>query len=1046
MHGIERQKYEEFIDILYDMNDQVQQVEWSMESATGSLGKYTQAYKNFKEELKDVTGTGEKFSFEWNESKTKAEIKAYNEFIGDLLAKEGIKFDIGEAIDFKGLYEALGDNYPQLKQVVAKIQGEYEKLVPKDIDKLIKEQFVSLATNAGVSLDKLQQYFKSADQSTQDWVKTLKDAKTELDNQIFDAKKLDKDTTALEAQKQVIEAMITAWDNSEKTQKAGVKSAEQALKDELSAVEKIYKRYQDLRKLKSETDTQSILANEFKGVNLTTLSKAYSPKQMIAVYQKALAEAQRLGKKDLALEIQTKLGEFNVEEQQRELEQKLKDLSDKISRTKTAKEFFDRMLGMTGDKELSATLTMSVYGTTGDDLQKLMTKQIFDAFKGVDISEAMLGGNKWDYNVLAGFVEQLPEAQQKNAQSIVDNWRKANADILTDLQKSYEDFMTYEERKTRVAEKYVAERKKIEESQYTKDEKDKLLRASREAEKKELGAIAIEEFKASDDWIKSFEDLENLATPTIERLMTKLKEFITLNKEALTPEQLKSLMGEYDKLYNGLITRNPIQAITDSIKEYKSAMQGIALAQEALDVAKAMGDDDLIAFAERGLTDAFDDAQKATSKLQKGLSGLGDKFSQAQQFVSSFTDTLGISEDTQFGSFLNGISDALGGVSKAFAFAQLAVQLFDGSIKTMLASNPIGWILLAVSAIISAVQAIANARVKRIDQDIERIEDRLDSLSYAYDRLQKAQEKAFGNDYISNYERQLENLEAQQEAYLKQAELERSKGKKADEDKIKEYEKQARDTADAIKDMYGSLSEQFLGSDLASTARDFASAWIDAYKEFSNTTDAMKAKFQDMIQNMVVESLLAKVMEKALEPVFTMIDEMQEGDFYSTSFWQRVMSTMQMATENGVVGAQNVMAMLEQMGINLRGLGGEMTGISRDIATASEESILGLAAGINTQNFYISQVPTKLDTIIGLLRGDGAMPQGSTITLQDVMIAQNQFLSHLPTIAQHTAETVAECKQIVAETRRTADALERVIKPDGTRTTYKMNVVTTYQG
>ena len=396
MRGLERDRYEDFINLLYEMNDQVQQVEWSMEPATGSLGKYTQAYKDFKEELKDVTGTGEKFSFEWNESKTTAEITAYNEFIGELLAKEGIKFDIGETIDFKGLYEALGDNYPPLKQVVAKIQGEYEKLVPKDLEKLIKEQFSTLATKYGASLDKLQHYFKNADQSTQDWVKTLKDAKTEIGNQIFDAQKLDKDTTALEAQQQVIEEMITAWDNSEKTQKAGAKSAEQALKDELAAVEKIYKRYQDLRKLKSETDTQSILAKEFEGVSLTTLSKAYSPEQMLEVYQKALAEAQRLGKKDLVLEIQTKIGEFNIAEEQRKLEKSLKDLSDKISRTKTAKEFFDRMLGMTGDRELSATLTMSAYGTTGDDLQKLMSQQIFDAFKGVDISEAMLGGNKWD--------------------------------------------------------------------------------------------------------------------------------------------------------------------------------------------------------------------------------------------------------------------------------------------------------------------------------------------------------------------------------------------------------------------------------------------------------------------------------------------------------------------------------------------------------------------------------------------------------------------------------------------------------------------------
>lgn len=952
---------------------------------------------------------------------------------------------------------ALGDIAPEAtraieafgswKQTIKDFKTGLKNDLGEDI-KLFDDDIINQFTSLNAALDSVAEQYNKNDEAIKRYTQTLTSKKlTQAERKDIEDKK-----ARATAFRDTASAILDYYNarsllNKKKGDSEG-ESELSILQKELQLHEKIYAKYKEYRKYMSDEQAQAKVEDYFGD---TIKSLMFEPKydsqgfkQVLKQYQdyaRTLPESEKV-----VLDIGFKVEDIDWQDTKTEFEDSLKRLSDQLSRTKTAKEFFDRMLGMTGDKELSATLTMSVYGTTGDDLQKLMSKQILDAFKGVDISEAMLGDGKFDYNVLAGFVEQLPEAQQKNAQSIVDNWRKANADILTDLQKSYEDFMTYEERKTRVAEKYVAERKKIEESQYTKDEKDKLLRASREAEKKELGAIAIEEFKASDDWIKSFEDLENLATPTIERLMTKLKEFITLNNEALTPEQLKSLMGEYDKLYNGLITRNPIQAITDSIKEYKTAMQGVKLAQDALDAAKAMGDEDLVAFAERGLTDAFDDAQKATSKLQKGLSGLGDKFSQAQQFVSSFTDTLGISEDTQFGSFLNGISDALGGVSKAFAFAQLAVQLFDGSIKTMLASNPIGWILLAVSAIISAVQAIANARIKRIDQDIERLEDRLDSLSYAYNRLQKAQEKAFGTNYIRNYEQQLENLEAQQEAYLKQAELERSKGKKADEDKIKEYENQARDTADAIKDMYGSLSEQFLGSDLASTARDFASAWIDAYKEFSNTTDAMKAKFQDMIQNMVVESLLAKVMEKALEPVFTMIDEMGDGDFYSTSFWQRVMSTMQMATENGVVGAENVMAMLEQMGINLRGLGGEMTGISRDIATASEESILGLAAGINTQNFYISQVPTKLDTIIGLLRGDGAMPQGSAMTLQDVMIAQNQYLSHLPTIAQHTAETVAECKAIVAETRRTADALERVIKPDGTRTTYKMNVVTTYQG
>ena len=819
------------------------------------------------------------------------------------------------------------------------------------------------------------------------------------------------------------------------------------LEDEYAMVEKIYKKYEEFRKLMGDEQARIEVEKYFEGVDLQWLDKAFSTDELKSQAQEALRILETFwgDTKKAQQNLQFKIGDIDFDDTKRELEDRLKKLSNDISRTKTAKEFFDRMLGMTGDKELSATLTLSVYGTTGNDLEKLMSQEIIDAFKGVDISEAMLGGNKWNYDVLAGLVSQLPEEQQKNAQSIVDNWRKANADILNDVIKSYEDFMTYEERKTRVVEKYAAERKKIMGSELPEAEKEKYVKATNKAETKAITDIAIEEFKASADWAKSFEELENLATPTIERLMQSLREFID-TQDDLSPEQLKALTKEYQKLYDGLIARNPFKAITDSVKEYKTAMQGVKLAQDALDAAKAMGDEDLIAFAERGLTDAFDDAQKAASKLKKGVDGVGDKFSQAASDVEFFAKALGLSEDKHVSQFLTAMANAFKGVSIAIGVADLAMKLFDGTIKSFLASNPIGWILLIVSAIISAVQAIMNARLNRINDEIEALQDKLDNLEYAYNRLQKSAERAFGTEYIQNYQRQLDNLEAQVEAYEKQLSLERSKGKKADKEKIKEYEDKVRDTTDAIKDMYGTLSDHFLGQDLTSAARDFASAWIDAYKEFSNATDAMKEKFQDMIQNMIVESLLAKVMEKALEPVFTMIDNMGDGDFYSTDFWQRVMATMETATENGVVGAQNVMAMLEQMGINLRGLGGEMTGISRDIATASEESILGLAAGINTQNFYISQVPTKLDTIISLLRGDGAMPQGSAITLQDVMIAQNQFLSHLPTIAQHTAETVAECKQIVVETRRTADALDRVIKPDGTRTTYKLNVVTTYQG
>ena len=1051
-------------------NGEIENMMQSFDDLDPKMKSVNSRISQLNTELKEIgENTGGKTTENVENAIKQAEAEAINQALVDLFAMENIKIspsftlnldtldDAIEQAKSKG-YELSDAFYSGIKSVRA-IAGDYDDVWKEDMANMVAYLDNGTRKVQAYSTDQIGQFNRLWD-AIPEVAKRYKELNEQLEglSKTYDALKSkpidEQDTQEIENYRKEISKVETIMqflysflekyggldllkDKDNKKVNPDIKK----LEDEYAMVEKIYKKYEEFRKFMGNAQARIEVEKYFDGVDLQWLDKAFSTDELKSQAQEALRILQTFwgDTKKAQQNLQFKIGDIDFDNTKRELEDRLKKLSDQISRTKTAKEFFDRMLGMTGDRELSATLTMSVYGTTGDDLQKLMSQQIFDAFKGVDISEAMLGGNKWDYNVLTGLVESLPLNQRQAAQSIVDNWRKANADILTDLQKSYEDFMTYEERKTRVVERELANRKKIEESQYTKDEKKKLLRASREAEKKELGAIAIEEFKASDDWIKSFEDLENLATPTIERLMAKLKEFITLNKDALTTEQVKTLMGEYDKLYNGLITRNPIQAITDSIKEYKTAMQGIKLAQDALDAAKAMGDEDLIAFAERGLTDAFDDAQKATSKLQKGLSGLGDKFSEAEQLIKSFADTLGIAEDSDFGVFLDGMAEAIGGVSKALAFAQLAVQLFDGTIKSFLASNPIGWILLIVSAIISAVQAIMKVRINRINDEIEALQDKLDNLEYAYERLSQAAERAFGTEYIQNYQRQLDNLEAQVEAYEKQLSLERSKGKNADEEKIKEYEDKVRDTTDAIKDMYGTLSGHFLGQDLASAARDFASAWIDAYKSFSNTTDAMKEKFEEMIQNMLVESLIAKVMERALKPVFDMVDSMQDSDFYSNSFWAQLSSQMAEATENGAIGAENIMSMIESMGINLRDTGASLTGISKDIATASEESILGLAAGINTQNFYISQVPTKLDTIIGLLRGGSQVVQGG-VNMQDLITIQNQHLSYLPTIAQHTSETVAECKAIVVETRRTADALERVIKPRGTQSTHSVNV------
>lgn len=825
------------------------------------------------------------------------------------------------------------------------------------------------------------------------------------------------------------------------------------LEDELAMVEKIYKKYEEYRKTMGDAEAKALVEEYFKVVDLKWLKKAFSTTELKAQAQEALRIIKTFwgDTKKAQQNIQFKIGDIDYNETKRELEQEMKKLSADISRTKTAKEFFDRMLGMTGDKELSATLTMSVYGIEKPEgelseffakqLAKDMQKQIQEYLPNIDISSAINEAtSEIDPVKLKGIVDALDplkvgqtnlDAVKKLIKEMIDG----NANYLESLYDSYEKFLDYEHRKTIVAEREAKERKKIAEQNIPENEKNKLTEASEKRERAEKLKIDIEQFKAGEEYIKIFEEIENLSTMSIGRLMEALDKFMKDNAAVLAenPEQLKIFMDEYQKLYEGLITRNPFRAIVDGLKEYQSATKNVISARKELKKAEDSGDEAKKASAEAKLADALDKQQEALNKQVKGYQAASSALSNFGSIITDITEILGIAEDSKAGAFIKDLVKWLG----------IMATVLSTVAAILVVINTVGAPFLAIAAGIAAIAAgisyLANAKIRKANKEIDRQQKLLDNLAYSYDRLQKSAERAFGTEYIQNYQRQLANLEAQVEAYEKQLEAERSKGKKADKDKIKEYENQIRDAKDAIEDMYGSLSEHFLGTDLTSAARDFASAWIDAYKEFANTTDAMKAKFQDMIQNMIVESLIAKVMERALRPVFTMVDEMGDSDFYSNSFWSQLMTEMNKATENGVVGAQNIMGMLESIGINLRDTGTGLTGISRDIASASEESILGLAASINTQNFYISQVPTKLDTIIGLLRGGSAVVD-SGVNVQDLITIQNQFLSHLPTIAQNTAETVARCERAAVACESMASKLGSVIKPKGTTSTHSVNV------
>lgn len=405
------------------------------------------------------------------------------------------------------------------------------------------------------------------------------------------------------------------------------------------------------------------------------------------------------------------------------------------------------------------------------------------------------------------------------------------------------------------------------------------------------------------------------------------------------------------------------------------------------------------------------------------------------------------------------INEALDGVRKmmeAFGASDEDMQFFDDvvgalneivdagqqaamSVTSFMSSNILGGITLGVSAIGGLVSGFTNlfyaGRVKRANKEIKRQQELLDQLEYTYGRLNDAADKLFGADYLQNYNQQIKVLQAQQAASLKQAQAERSKGKKEDKEKTKEFENQARETADKIKELQDDLLAHFTGSDRQSAARDFVQSWLEAKVAFGNTADAIKSKYKDLIKNMIIEGAAAKVIDNVLGPLYEefgkRLKENPDNPFQAIDYFVNAMDGSIEQMDNGL----NVLwKALEARGYDMKEMLGDVdsnyTGIAKDVANATSEEINANTAALNTQNYYMA----TLNANVALIRQ--LMERGTTSTLPDTTAAgwtdwERQAMDNYKAIAANTAATVVECRRAASACEASVEKLRTIITSKG---------------
>lgn len=1076
------------------------------------------------------------------------------------------------SIDFPNIIEKIVESTIDertkglLLSAIEQAQKAYREFAPSgQTERVIMGRVNELAAKYEVQAGKANQFFMKEGESLSDYrkrledeVKNILDAKAKLElgiklaeNLGQNTEALEKDLTKYENQRKFLEALLGIVGRTQ-SQNSGSDQRLQQLQEMFKTLQSINKEYEDLTKKQGAARAANWVKGNYEATlkRLNKLAKKFNLQfdfpltpENLQKYGRQIAEkieALNLkGGDKAAIALQLELAKDAQSRLEKAIEGQLKAIADRISRTKAANEFYEKILDMTGDYDLAAKASVSIYGDTGHELQEQLAQQVRQYFQNDQINikipvDVITADNQINYKRLAEFAEQMKDVLGKEPYEAI---KKIAEQGQKDLAKTYEGYLkdlekakTYADKRVELARTTAAKIREIENNpQLSNEQKASLKRGYQEREDREAAKLEYEAFKDTPLYVQMFENLEYASTSTLDTMKSRLEALSRIWGTALDPTQLKEIQSRMNEIDTQLRTRNPFKTLKESYLQYRDAVRSVTVeganekagaaatafnqvttmygadsaqakaaekelkarekileiarkvtaedkkGQDALDEAAQIANDNLqikrgdleiAAAEEQALRDksTYEDPNKdpkviaaheaveaakeevnlaervaeITTNNAKTSKTLKENFvaagKQATKYLQiggdlahAVADTMealgGDEDDVQFwndiGTALDDISAGVSGITDA------AEALMKGDVAGAISST----ISVIPNMVKGFVGLFSAGKVRKANKEIKKQQKLLERLEYTYSRLESVVDKVFGRDFINNYNQRMQNLQAQAEAYQKQANAERSKGKKADKDKIKEYENAYRDTMDEIADMQGEIAEKMYGTDLTSAARDFAQAWLDAYAEFSSTADAMSEKFHDMIENMVVESLLAKVMETALKPAFDMIDNMSETDFYSSDFWKRVVEEAEKGAKSADYGAGVAMEFLEQAGLSMRDMADEYTGIKREVAGASEETMSSVAVIGNTLMYYVSPIP-RIDENLAVIRqvmenGTSSSPSGAV----DETTLWNRHLELQQGIYEHTRRSSEKCEEMAIQCAQIASDIHKVIVP-----------------
>ena len=817
------------------------------------------------------------------------------------------------------------------------------------------------------------------------------------------------------------EALALGVNPFEKEGKKAQKEQRDILQERISLLKDMNAKYNELIKIESReralTDTRKYFKEAAQNVGFNANDILPDDKSIAKRIREIGNQYKDVGNRGNALRIAADI-DLNISKTEYD---KLKDdISRNIEDSFSQLQLYKKLKG----EGLSDTLIKNMFGditTSFEDIRESIDDE-FNKYIFKDY-ESKYGGdiNKWSEDIVNQYNKDISNTanvlKERFGDSDIykqylDQVQKLDKQVYQDqVEQTQELIKAYKQQlsdQLQLDKWYYEERYKLEnDPNLTKDLK-KQLQANLDTQyKKKTDENTWKDFKESDMYIAIFENLDQTSSRVLTAIRKKLNSLRGELKN-LSPEQLKQIVQQMEKVDELLADRNPFKGLSNDIAEYikfaskraqlekdyiKSTEKESSLkdrsisqnkevelakqkyefavkkhgedseeaeqAQDIYDIEKRKLDIILEELEAQGkiskrLAEQIRDGQVAEKTLSQKIRSIGEGFSDVANIVNGTFEALndwGL--NIEMGDELQEIVGGIGQIgsslseidlTKPFSIIKGTVGVLGGIGKTL--GGIFGW----------------GTKDKKLQKQIEKHQKSIEKLQDAYNDLKEAMDAAFDISMLAKYNNEMVKNLKTQNAHLEAMIKAESSKKKKDKDKIAEYQKQIKENEKAIKEAEESLTEQLGGfgskSNYKSAAEAFAQAWVDAFGEGSDALDALNNKFNEYIKNLIVKQATTRLVGKMIEPILKAVDEaVSEGSEGGNKGLEVTKSELQkiidMWGQVGPVLDENLKSLMNAMGYK-PGLNSNLSALQQGIQAVTENTAQTLESLLDSMRYYLA--------------------------------------------------------------------------------------------